>query len=381
MRCYRIRFSDLAVVECRARNSVPSKVGTDVPSSSDRKRCRKSKAKFPEAVKAAELFKKNGNLELIRDGNFLTGGFSRGDDPSDPRDGKITGKRIDILPDGTKLSKGFPLFGLKLAIHDEKSHGHWDVIFKNASGSFNYLYSLDKIKLSKDKKFKLVGDFEKCLPRLRKNLNRELGRSEVGGRRSEDGDLILAMMVLLKTKMRVGSEIYYKSSRHKGLTTLKKKDIKISGNKVRLDFIGKDGVPQSIEEVFGEKVILGLKQILKKRKQDDFIFLKVNGKVFRDTDFEVCFERFCGEKFYPHIVRSHFATRETEAFLRKADDGGWSMEDGRARKFCLKLAGKLGHKKFSKKDGEWKESYEVTLHHYVRPDLVEALRKRIENGG
>ncbi len=37
MRCYRIRFSDLAVVECRARNSVPSKVGTDVPSSSGKK--------------------------------------------------------------------------------------------------------------------------------------------------------------------------------------------------------------------------------------------------------------------------------------------------------------------------------------------------------
>jgi hypothetical protein len=365
MGCYRIRFSDLAVVECGARNSVPSK------------------AKFPEAVKVAKLFKKNGNLELIRDGKFLAGGFSQGDDSDKPRDGKVTGKRIDVLPDGTKLSKGFPLFGSELVIHDEKSHGHWDVIFKNPSGSFNYLYSLDKIKLSKDKKFKLVGDFEKCLPRLKKNLLREISfKGEAGGGRREAvgggrrDDLVLAMLVLLKTKMRVGSEIYYKRSRHKGLTTLKKKDVKISGNKVRFDFIGKDGVPQSIEEVFGERVISGLKQILKKRKQDDFIFLNANGKVFRDTDFEACFERFCGKRFYPHIVRSHFATREVEAFLRKVE-GGRRKAEGGTKKFCLKLAGKLGHKKFSKKNGEWEESYEVTLHHYVRPDLVERIVKLI----
>jgi len=43
------------------------------------------------------------------------------------------------------------------------------------------------------------------------------------------------------------------------------------------------------------------------------------------------------------------------------------------KKFCLKLASELGHKKFSKKSGIWENSYEVTLHHYVRPDLVEQL--------
>ncbi|MBT6690370.1 hypothetical protein HN903_02795 [archaeon] len=328
MRCYRIRFSDLAVVDERGR---------------------KSKVKFPEAMTVAQLFKKHGNLKMIRDGDFLMGGFCKG---------RSIGKRIGILPDGTKLNKAFPLFASKLAIHDEKSHGHWDVIFENPSGSLCYIYSLDKMKISKDKKFKLVDDFEKCLPRLRRNLMKALGTSE----------LVLAMLVLLKTKMRVGSEVYYKRSRHKGLTTLKKKDIQISGKKVRFSFIGKDGVPQVIEEIFGERVVSELKRVLGKRKMDDFVFLNSKGRPFGDVEFEAGFERFCGERFYPHIVRSHFATREVEKFLAKKNKGNVGV-------FCLGLAEKLGHKKIVK--GEWENSSDVTLHYYVRPDLVERVRKLI----
>lgn len=172
----------------------------------------------------------------------------------------------------------------------------------------------------------------------------------------------------------MGSEVYYKRSRHKGLTTLKKKDLKIVGDKITFDFVGKDGVPQRLEERFSKKVLLELKRVLRKRKADDFVFLDSNGKVFRDVAFEAAFERFCGERFYPHIVRSHFATREVEAFLRK-EAGGRRQAAGGARKFCLGLASKLGHKKFVK--GEWKDSFEVTLHYYVRPDLVERIKKLI----
>ena len=68
------------------------------------------------------------------------------------------------------------------------------------------------MKLSSDEKYKKVERFEKCLSRLKKNLVVAL-----------DGDLVaLPMLILLKTKMRVGNEIYYLKNGHKGLTTLKK---------------------------------------------------------------------------------------------------------------------------------------------------------------
>ncbi len=347
---YRIRWKDLAVVECSG------------------KFCRKSRVKFPEATKVAQLFLKNGTLGLIRDGRFLMGGFSGG---------KAIGKRIDVLPDGTKLSRGFPLFGKGLMIHDEKSHGHWDVIFENTSGGFCYVYSLEKMNISRDRKYALVGKFGECLPRLRKNLLKALSSKGSGigekGLAVGDGDLVLAMLILLKTRMRVGCEVYYKRSRHKGLTTLKKKDLKIFGNKVKFSFVGKDGVPQVLEERFDGNVMVELKRVLSMRRDNDFIFLfpgkgpGFKGRILRDTDFEAGFERFCGERFYPHIVRSHFATREVERFLKR--------EKGEARKFCLGLAGKLGHKKLIK--GKWEDNFEVTLHSYVRGDLVERIRKLV----
>lgn len=179
--------------------------------------------------------------------------------------------------------------------------------------------------------------------------------------------IALPMLVLLATRMRVGGEIYYRRSRHKGLTTLKKKDLEIVGNVVSFDFVGKDGVPQNIEVRFNEKVRLELTKVLKGKAENDFVFLSDRGGVLKDTDFEAGFERFCGERFYPHIVRSHFATREIEKFLERDRDN--------ARKFCLSIASKLGHKRLVK--GKWEDSYEVTLHHYVRPDLVERLGKLV----
>lgn len=350
MVCYKVRWKDLAVVEC------------------DEKTCRKSKVKFPGVMEVVRLFKKHNNLDLIRDGDFLKGGFL---------DGRAAGKRIDVLPDGTKLNKGFPLFARGLKVHDEKTHGHWDVIFQNASGSFTYVYSLEKVKNSKDKKFELVEEFEKCLPKLRRNLMRALGTPlDSLGHQTGQGDLVLAMLILLETRLRVGSEVYYKRSRHKGLTTLKKKNFSVCGNNICIDFVGKDGVPQKMDVKIKGRVLSELNRVLNMRQNNDFVFLNSRGRVFRDSDFEAGFERFCGVRFYPHIVRSHFATREVEAFLRKAD-GGKGLAAGEARAFCLKLADELGHKKFSKRQGEWEDSFEVTLHYYVRPDLAERLQGRL----
>jgi hypothetical protein len=42
------------------------------------------------------------------------------------------------------------------------------------------------------------------------------------------------------------------------------------------------------------------------------------------------------------------------------------------------IAEELGHKRFSKKDNEWKDSYVTTLSHYVEPHLAEKVKLLIE---
>ena len=158
---YRILSSNLAVVE------------------SDGKNWKKSGVKFPEAIEAIELFKQNKNLKYLVDSKnpmFLKGQLS---------DGNVVGARINILPNGEKLDKAFSLFSPKLKIHDEKSNSHWDVIYQNPNGEFAYLYTLAKENISKKQKYKKVEEFEKCLKKLKKNLNKDL----------TDNPLVLPMII------------------------------------------------------------------------------------------------------------------------------------------------------------------------------------------
>ncbi|MCR4285018.1 MAG: hypothetical protein NUV97_03165, partial [archaeon] len=289
---------------------------------------KKSLTEFPNAIEVIELFKKHNNLQLIQD----------------PKDKEFLKNRINILPDGQVLNQYYSLFSPDLKIHDEKSHSHWDVIYKNPSGSYAYLYTLEKGKLSKESKYKKVSEFAKCLPRLKKNLMNVL----------REDSLALPMLILLKTKMRVGNEIYYNKNQHKGLTTLKKNNIKVYGNKVTFDYIAKDGVPQKTTETFSNEIINQLKQILKSKSKNDFIFTNLSGHPLKDTEFEKAFERYCGKKFYPHIVRSHYATEEANKFIKKNKHP--SKQE--VKKLYIKIAEKLGHKKFSKKSGNWEDSYQ-----------------------
>ena len=320
----------------------------------DGKFCKECSVNFSEAISVAKLFKAHGNLKMIidtKDSKFLKGGISNG---------KVFGARINVLPDGRKLDKAYSLFAPGLIVHDEKSNSHWDVIFRNPNGKFSYVYTLEKKKLSTKEKYRKVDEFEKCLPKLERNLIGAIDKD----------DIVLPMLILLKTKMRVGNEIYYKQNHHKGLTTLKKRDIKIIGNKVVFEYIAKDGVPMKINENFSEKVVKKLHEVLKLRKAGDFVFVDSRKHPLKDILFERAFEKYCGKKFYPHIIRSHYATKETEKFL----EGKRKISKDEIKKFYLKIAGKLGHKKFSKKRG-WEDSYQVTLHYYIRPELIERIEK------
>ena len=59
------------------------------------------------------------------------------------------------------------------------------------------------------------------------------------------------------------------------------------------------------------------------------------------------FKRYCGKEFYPHIIRSHHATRRVKEFLKRKKD----YQQGRDENAVFFLAADLGHKRFEKKGG------------------------------
>ncbi|MBT7474673.1 hypothetical protein HN706_01895, partial [Candidatus Woesearchaeota archaeon] len=215
MKTYRIKTEDLQVYE-KTKTS-----------------WKKSKSQFPNAMKVIQLFKDHNNFKVLidkKDNTFLKGQFNE----------KPQGARINMLPNNEKLDKAYSLFAKDLTIHDESSNAHWDVIYKNPSNTYSYVYTLEKKERAKTKKYNTEKEFEKYYSKLKINIQKSLTKE----------DIALPMYTLLKTYMRVGSEIYYKTHKHKGLSTLKKKDITINKNNVTFKYKAKDGVPLELSNEF-----------------------------------------------------------------------------------------------------------------------------------
>ena len=322
---------------------------------------KKSKVKCPDALQVIKLFKAHKNLDVLIDKKnpqFFKGQLSNV--------GKPQGARVNVLPDGRKLNLAYSLFGKHLTLHDELSNEHWDVIYQNPCGTYSYLYTLDKKQSATKKKYVKVKQFEKYYPTIKRKVLRDL--------KSKDDFITLPMYTLLKTLMRIGNEVYYKAHKHKGLTTLKKKDIFIKGNIVTFNYVGKGGVPMIISEEFPKVYINKLKKVLKNKKGNEFVFVNPEtNHPLKDVSFKKAFKEYCGKEFYPHIVRSYFATKQAKQFLKKRESNKQEVKD-----FYLSIAEKLGHKRFVKKDNQWEASFNVTVSHYIDPVIVEKINSFVK---
>lgn len=322
---------------------------------------KKSSKSFPKAMLVIELFKAYNNFDVLIDKKnleFLKGMLSPKERPR--------GSRIKILPNGKELDKAFSLFAPRLTIHNESSNHHWDVIYQNPGGTYSYLYTLEKKNIFITRKYRVVKEFGKYYTTLKRNVYRAL--------KNENDDIAIPMYTLLKTYMRIGNEIYYKASSHKGLTTLKKEDISINGKSVSFNYISKDGVPVNIISTFPSIYIARLQKILKPIKKTSFIFVnRITGNPLRDIYFKDAFKRYCGKEFYPHIIRSYYATTRVKKFLAMNK----SITKEAVHSLFLSIAEKLGHKRFDKNNRVWKESYNVTVNHYIQPELVKKIRAAI----
>lgn len=311
---------------------------------------------FPELILVVKLFKAHKRFKCLIDKKnsaFLKGQLS-------PQ-GREQGARINILPNGEKLGKAFSLFAPHLKIHDQSSHDHWDVIYQNKGGTWSYVYTLKKQRLHKAKKYKKVEEFNKYYHKLIKNTAKSL---------SDKNDVMsLPMYTLLKTYMRVGNEMYFKAHGHKGLTTLKKNDISIKNNVATFNYIGKDGVPINISQKFPTTYIIRLKTILKQKKKNEFVFSKYK-RPLAEHDFKAAFVKYCGHEFYPHIVRSHYATMRVKNFLARRH----KTTKQEVEKLFLSISHALNHKRFNKKKQEWQEHYAVTVSSYIQPELVDKVQ-------
>src|SRR5205809_7896595 len=120
--------------------------------------------------------------------------------------------------------------------------GHIQATARDARGRKQYRYHPQYREARDRSKFRRMLEFSEVLPRLRERIERDLRSVNLGRKQL----LATVVMLLDKTLIRVGNDEYMRENRSYGLTTLRRRHLKIDGSVLRFSFRGKSGVEHTI---------------------------------------------------------------------------------------------------------------------------------------
>src|SRR5215217_1638813 len=146
------------------------------------------------------------------------------------------------------------------------------------AGRKQYKYHPKLTSRRSDSKYFRLLEFGKTLPQIRKRIARDLKRKEF----DEQKVLAICVQVMLKTLIRVGNESYKQMYGSYGLTTLTNKHVKINGNHLKLNFVGKKGVQQNVD--LNDKTLAKLVKKCKEIPGQDLFQYYTEGKEHRSID-------------------------------------------------------------------------------------------------
>lgn len=145
---------------------------------------------------------------------------------------------------------------------------------KTESGGTVYRYDdghIEKRWKLKKKQLKLLN---KNIEKLRKSYEKDLNSDDLRTRA-----LAAIVGIMDDTAMRVGNEDSVKEADTYGATTLKVKHLNLNGGKATFKFTGKDNVKQDVFTK-NKKIISVLKELVKGKKGNDFIFEIDDAKIW-----------------------------------------------------------------------------------------------------
>ena len=118
------------------------------------------------------------------------------------------------------------------------AQGHIQATGKDARGRKQYRYHPDYRAARDASKYDGCSEFGEALPKIRRRVEADLKR-----RRHDRERVLSALVRLLDTEyMRIGNEQYARDNKSFGLSTLRTRHLKRSGNKLVMRYVGKHGV-------------------------------------------------------------------------------------------------------------------------------------------
>jgi DNA topoisomerase-1 len=201
------------------------------------------------------------------------------------------------------------------------ANGHIQATGRDARGRKQYRYHERWREVRDENKYERMVVFGKALPKIRRQVNRDLKR------RGLPREKVLATVVQLleRTFIRIGNEEYAKENKSFGLTTMRNRHVDVTATKLKFSFRGKSGVKHEVD-VTDRRLAKIICQLQDLPGQEVFQYVDETGEVrqidsqdVNDYLREITGEDFTAKDFrtWAGTVLAAMALNAQEAFENK----------------------------------------------------------------
>jgi DNA topoisomerase I len=186
-----------------------------------------------------------------------------------------------------------------------RADGHLQATGRDARGRKQYRYHARWRETRDETKYGRMLEFAAALPAIHRRVGRDLARHGL------PREKILATVVRLleTTLIRVGNEEYARENESFGLTTLRTRQVKVNGSKVRFQFRGKSGVEHAIE-LEDRRMAAIVKRVRELPGQELFQYVDEDGSLrsIGSADVNAYLKEISGEDFTSKDFRTWAGT-------------------------------------------------------------------------
>src|SRR5688500_456047 len=151
--------------------------------------------------------------------------------------------------------------------------GHLQATGIDAKGRKQYLYHDEWTRQSQLQKFDRISGFARALPEIRRKIQNDLRKP--GWPREKVLSLVLS--ILDQSALRIGNKMYELENGTFGITTLKRKHMKVEGDHIAFQFKGKSGIYRNTQ-IKGRKLTRLIRECSELPGQEVFQYLNSEGK-------------------------------------------------------------------------------------------------------
>ncbi len=213
----------------------------------------------------------------------------------------------------------------------------------DAAGRQQSIYS-PSFRIKQDAlKFERILRFARCLPNLRKQVDKDIARRKL----SKEKVLACVVKLIDDEFFRVGNEQYAKAHESYGITTLRSKHATITSSTVTFEFVGKSG-QEHVKKIKDPKIARIIKQLDEMPGYEIFRYQDDEGKMhdLHSGDVNEYIKKYAGDDFTAKDFRTWGGTLlATTAILAEEldDDESKTARQKRITAIVKQVAKRLGN--------------------------------------